>query len=85
MLVWIPEGDCPQDKEHYDTPDLPYTPSQDHVSQWDRAELTNLGLRCSGVGRVSHEPPHGRADGYSAVCGLGAGKMVDVYLLHNDR
>jgi len=43
ILLWSPEGECPQDEEHYDGP-LPYTPSQDHRSAWSRGDLTALGF-----------------------------------------
>ena len=64
VLLWVPEGECPQDEEHYDTPDLPYAPSQDHISQWDRIDLARLGFdtaawdgyhmnRCTGAASVT--------------------------------
>ena len=43
VLVWMPEGNCPQDEEHYEGP-LPYRPSQNHLSQWQPEELEQLGF-----------------------------------------
>ena len=44
VVLWIPEGKCPQSKEYYDSGTYPYRPSQDHLSDWDRKEIADLGF-----------------------------------------
>lgn len=39
ILLWMPEGDCPQNQEVYVSDGYPYQPSQDHVAQWTKEEL----------------------------------------------
>jgi SAM-dependent methyltransferase len=44
IVLWVPEGRCPQSREYYDSGTYPYRPSQDHLSDWDRKELHDLGF-----------------------------------------
>jgi len=45
VLLWIPEGHCPQDADHFDRHcGYAYKPSQEHKSDWYSNDFADLGF-----------------------------------------